>query len=179
MKKIFCFVLFLLFGIGVADASVVVKTDKGSRSYPDGSTLNIKAEKDMKISFYGVTVNVKKGEKVSLKCLIEDGEPVIYMSGDNIDNVAVNDNDFVSSKNAAMKVNAGSGDVEVLKGNFEVTDKKGSTAFLKKGSQFRVGVYQEPTVDVNRENMNDTESAEEERSYIEKIQETLSPSAPR
>ena len=65
----------------------------------------------------------------------------------------------------------------VVNGNFEVTDKKGETAFLKKGSQFKIDVYSEPEVDVNREQMNDTDSMEEERSYLEK--QTLSPSAPR
>ena len=177
MKKIIWFSLFLVLGVGLADASVVVKTDQGSRSYPDGSTLNIKAERDMKISFYGLTAKVKKGEKVSLKCLIEDGEPVMYVVGDNVDNFNLNKNDFVSSKSAAMKVNAQTGGVEVVNGNFEVTDKKGETAFLKKGSQFKIDVYSEPEVDVNREQMNDTDSMEEERSYLEK--QTLSPSAPR
>ncbi len=172
MKKIMVLGLLLLLSFSLAEASVVVKTDKGSRSYPDGSTLNIKAEKDMKISFYGVNVNVKKGEKVTLKCLIEDGEPVIYVIGDNVDNVSINNNEFVSSKGAAMKINANDGSAEVIDGKFEATDKKGNTAFLKKGSQFKLDVYSEPTVDVNKEQSNDTEHMEAERSI-------LSPSAPR
>lgn len=176
MKKIFGLALVLALSVGLADASVIVKTDKGSRSYPDGSTLNINAERDMTVSFYGVKVNVKKGEKLTLKCLVENGEPVIYVVGDNIDNVNINKNDFVSSKNAAMKINAEKGEGEVLKGNFEVTNNNGDTAFLKKGSEFSVGVFSEPTVDVNKEKMNETSYMEQERAIIEK--QTLSPSAP-
>ena len=117
---------------------------------------------------------ILKGAKIGKNCNICSGcfiENDVVI-GDNVDNVSINNNDFVSSKGAAMKINANDGSAEVVDGKFEATDKKGNTAFLKKGSQFKLDVYSEPTVDVNKEQSNDTEHMEAERSI-------LSPSAPR
>lgn len=173
MKKILAVALFLMLNISLASASVVVVTDQGSKAYPDGSTLNIKAEKDMDVVFYGVKASIKKGEKVSLKCLIEDGKPMFYVSGDEIKGLTINKNVFTASSSSAMKIDVENGDVEVLKGNVNVTDKKGNTAFLKKGSIGVVDVYVEPALGIGEAQNLKTSN------YIQAEKDVLSPSAPR
>lgn len=171
MKKILSIALFLLLNVSMVSAAIVVTTDQGKKSYPDGSTLNVKAEKDMNVLFYGVKMAVKKGENVSLKCLVEDGKPMVYVSGDEIKGIVVNNNTFFASTGAVMKVDGESGQVEVLKGNISVMDKKGNTAFLNKGSVYDVDMYPESMKDIS---VNQKDNTQEEKDTL-----MLSPSAPR
>ena len=152
--------------------NVVVSTDVGSKIYPVNSILKINAEKDMNISFFNITVLIKKGENVTVKCMAEDSMPMLYILGENFKNIDVNGNKFSSENYSIIKFDAETGRVEVLKGDVEITDSKGNTAFLKKNQNYKVEIYESPILNV-------TEQEQKKNNYIQEERDILSPSAPR
>ena len=172
MKKIFLvFALFLVF-VSASMAEIVVNAEGKVQKYPDGSTLNVVAAKNLIIDYYDIKIFVPKGERISIRCSEVDEGNSVYFSGEGFKNIKIGSNTISSDKPVSFVVTL-NGDLSVQKGNLVVNDQKGNVAILEQGNNYKVDTIINPS---------DTflpVSVVETGEYEQAERDILSPSSPR
>ena len=173
LRKILIFSMFLFLGVTSAVADIVVDAEGKIQKYPNGSTLNVSAAKNLYIEYYGVKVFVPKGEKISLRFSDKDEDNMIYGSGDKFNNIKIGDTALASESKTSFAVSQ-DGDLKVEKGSLIIKDTEENVAILSQGNSYKI------EMDSSSSDSFVPLSEPSQESY-EQVQKdlVLSPSAPR
>lgn len=174
MLKKFCLlsVLFFLCSTFVL-ADIIVDAEGKSQKYPDGSTLNVVAAKNIYIEYYGVKCFIPKGERLSLRCSNNEESNSVYCSGNKFKNIKIGDSTLTTDKVAVFVVSQ-NGVMRVETGAIVVKDNKGNIVILEQGYTYKINTEVNPTdsfIPVKKQS----------KQHYEQVQKDLilSPSAPR
>jgi hypothetical protein len=173
MKRIFLLLAFFLCCSSALMAEIIVNAEGKVQKYPDGSTLNVVAAKNLIVDYYGINVFVPKGEKISVRCSEVDEGNAVYCSGEGFKNVKIGSDTIYSDKEVSFVVTP-NGDLTVEKGNLVITNQKGNVAILEQGNTYKVDIALNPRdsfVPVSVTKVEAYEQAEKDS--------VLSPSSPR
>lgn len=176
MLKNYLFIcLFVCFVTTNLMAEIIVSANGKSQKYPDGSTLNVSAARDINIEYYGVNCFIPKGEKVSLRCSDKEDGYKIYFLGNKFKNIKIGDSVLTTDKTVSFVVSH-DGVINIESGSLVVKDEKDNVAILEPGNTYKVGFLSSSDVEssfVQIENQS--------QQQYEQMQEdiVLSPSAPR
>ena len=173
MKKFFLVCLLSLICYSALTAEIIVNAEGKVQKYPDGSTLNVVAAKNLIIDYYGVKIFVPKGERLSVRCSEADEGNAVYCSGDGFKNVKIGSDTIYSDKPVSFVINP-NGDLTVEKGNLVVTDQKGNVAILEQGNTYKVDVMINPDDSLVPVSVTKAEAYEQVEKDV-----VLSPSSPR
>lgn len=172
LKKFLMFALLLGVATTTVFADIVVKAEGKAQSYPDGSTLNVSAARDIAIDYYGVRCFIPKGQKLSLRCSGADQNNVVFCSGKNFKNIKIGNSTIVTDKEVSFSV-AQDGSLNIDSGAMVVKDNKDGIAILEQGNTYKVetGLNLSDSVFPVKEDNQKYEQVQKDR--------VLSPSAPR
>lgn len=167
------FAVFLFLFSTTVSADVIVDAEGKSQKYPDGSTLNIVAAKNIHIEYYGIKCFIPKGERISLRCSDKDEEHAVYFSGKEFKNIKLGDVTLTTDKVTVFVVSQ-DGVLRVETGTIVIRDKKGNIAILEQGNTYKVStniISSDSFVPVNKNSQQQYEQVQQDI--------ILSPSAPR
>ncbi len=173
MRKIFLICAFFLACSSALMAEIIVNAEGKVQKYPDGSTLNVVAAKNLIIDYYGIKIFVPKGERLSIRCSEADESNAVYCSGENFKNIKIGSDTIYSDKPVSFVITP-NGEMTVEKGNLVVTDQKGNVAILEQGNSYKVDVALNPSDSFVPVSVTKEEAYEQVEKDI-----VLSPSAPR
>ncbi|MCR4662402.1 MAG: hypothetical protein K5622_00760 [Endomicrobiaceae bacterium] len=173
LKKVFLFSLLLVLASTVSMAAINVDAEGKTQKYPDGSTLNVAAARNLFVEYYGVRVFVPKGEKLSLRCSAAEEDNNIFCSGNGFKNIKVGNSTLSTDKEAKFIISQ-NGEVKIESGSLVVRDKNDNVAILGAGSTYTIPVAsltEDSFINVSKQFENNYEQVLKDR--------VLSPSAPR
>lgn len=173
LKKLVVFSVFCFLGVTGAMADIVVDAEGKVQKYPDGSTLNVSAAKNIYTEYFGFKAFIPKGERISMRFSDKDENRMVYCSGNNFNNVKIGDTFFSTDKNTAFAISQ-DGNLKVEKGSLVVKDKDENVAILSQGNTYRINME----VPSSESFIVMSEPSEESYEQIQK-DIVLSPSAPR
>jgi hypothetical protein len=173
LKKFLLFSLFLVLASTSSMASISVDAEGKAQKYPDGSTLNVSAARNLYVEYYGVKVFIPKGEKLSVRCSGVEEDKNIYCSGDKFKNIKIGDSTLSTDKPTKFSISQ-DGEIKVEDGNLVVKDKKDNVVILSAGNTYKV-----PVLALNEDSFAAI-SKPNESNYEQVLKDrVLSPSAPR
>lgn len=173
LKKIYFFTLFLFLFSTTILADIIVDAEGKSQKYPNGSTLNIVAAKNIYVEYYGIKCFIPKGERISLRCSDKDEANAIYCSGSRFQNIKIGDSTLTADRVVVFVVSQ-NGTLSVESGTVVVKDGKENIVILEQGNTYRIGVNIVPSdafIKVNKQSQQQYEQVQKDI--------VLSPSAPR
>lgn len=173
LKKFLLFSLFLVLASTSSMASISVDAEGKAQKYPDGSTLNVAAARNLYVEYYGVKVFIPKGEKLSVRCSGVEEDKNIYCSGDKFKNIKIGDSTLSTDKPTKFAISQ-DGEIKVEEGNLVVKDKKDNIVILGAGNTYKVPVLtlnEDSFIAVSKPSQSNYEQILKDR--------VLSPSAPR
>ncbi len=173
LKKFLLFSLLLVLASTGSMAAIGVDAEGKTQKYPDGSTLNISAARNLFVEYYGVRVFVPKGEKLSLRCSGVEEDKNIYCSSDKFKNVKIGENTLSTDKKTRFAISQ-DGELKLEEGSLVVKDRNDNIVILEPGNVYKVPVL------ALMEDSFVTVSKPSENNYEQILKDTvLSPSAPR
>ena len=167
------FSLLLVLTSTVSMAAIIVDAEGKSQKYPDGSTLNVSAARNLYVEYYGIRVFIPKGEKLSVRCSDAQEDNNIYCTGDRFKNIKIGDSSLSTDKQTKFVINQ-TGEIKVESGNLVVKDKKDNIAILGAGNSYKVSVIaltEDSFISVSKTSQSNYEQIQKDN--------VLSPSAPR
>lgn len=167
------FVTFLFLFSTTLFADIIVDAEGKSQKYPDGSTLNVAATKNIYVEYYGIKCFIPKGERISLRCSDKDEDYAVYFSGKKFKDIKVANTTLTTDKISVFVVSQ-SGVLRVEAGTIVVRDKKENIAILEQGNTYKVNINIIPLDSFVPINKNSQQQYEQVQQDI-----ILSPSAPR
>lgn len=173
LKKFLLFSLFVVLASTSSIAAIGIDAEGKTQKYPDGSTLNISAARNLFVEYYGVRVFVPKGETISLRCSGVEEDKNIYCSGEKFKNVKIGDNTLSTDKHTRFSISQ-DGEIKLEEGSLVVKDKDDNIVILEPGNVYKVPVL------ALMEDSFITVSKPSQESYEQVLKDAvLSPSAPR
>ncbi len=173
LKKVLLFSLFLVLTSTSSMAAINVDAEGKSQKYPDGSTLNVSAARNLYIDYYGVSVFIPKGEKLSLRCADAEEGNSVFCSGDSFKNVKIGDSILSTDKETKFVISQ-NGEIKIESGDLVIRDKNDNVAILGSGSAYTlpiVSLINDSYISVSKQSESSYEQVQKDR--------VLSPSAPR
>lgn len=173
LKKVLLFSLFLALASTSSMAAINVDAEGKTQKYPDGSTLNVSAARNLYVEYYGVRVFVPKGEKLSVRCSGVEEDKNIYCSGNKFKNIKIGDVTLSTDKQTKFAISQ-DGEIKLEEGSLVVKDKKDNIVILGAGNAYKVPVL------ALMEDSFITVSRPSQSNYEQILKDSvLSPSAPR
>lgn len=174
MKKcLIAFFVILLFA-GISSADVLVRSESGAQKYPDGSTLNIDAVKNISIEYQNTVIFVPEGQKLSIRCAKANEDNRIFISGSDF-KIKIGSETINAKGNISFTIDSITGKLYVEKGDLEVADKDGNISFFSQGASYQlkldINSARDGFLPINLQKKSQYEQAEQDV--------ILSPSAPR
>lgn len=173
LKKLVLFTLLFGLTATAAVADIHINADGKSQKYPDGSTLNISAARNLTVDYYGVKCFIPKGQKISLRCSGVEENNSIFCSGKDFKGIKVGDATLVTDKEVSFTVSQ-DGTINVASGAMVAKDKSDNIVILEKGNSYKIDTplsLSNSMLPVNKGSNQQYEQVQKDR--------VLSPSAPR
>ena len=173
LKKFLLFSLFLLLASANSMAAIGVDAEGKTQKYPDGSTLNVSAARNLFVEYYGVRVFIPKGEKLAVRCSGIEEDKNIYCSGDKFKNIKIGSISLSTDKQTKFAISQ-DGEIKLEEGSLVVKDKDDNIVILDPGNVYKVPVL------ALMEDSFITVSKPSQSNYEQVLKDgVLSPSAPR
>lgn len=170
------FLLFtLLFGLTVvpAMADILISADGKTQKYPDGSTLNIAAARNITVEYYGLKCFIPKGQKISLRCSGLDESNTVFCSGKNFKDIKFGESTLVTDKDVSFTISQ-DGTINIASGAMVAKDKQDNIVILEQGNSYKIDTplsLSDSMFPINKK-------ADQQYEQVQKDR-VLSPSAPR
>lgn len=173
LKKVLLFSLFLVLASTNSMAAISVDAEGKTQKYPDGSTLNVSAARNLYVEYYGVRVFIPKGEKLAVRCSGIEEDKNIYCSGDKFKNIKIGNISLSTDKQTKFAVSQ-DGEIKLEEGSLVIKDKDDNIVILESGNIYKVPVL------ALMEDSFITVSEPSQSNYEQIVKDSvLSPSAPR
>ncbi len=173
LKKLVLFTLLFGLTATAAVADILINADGKSQKYPDGSTLNISAARNLTVEYYGVKCFIPKGQKISLRCSGVEENNALACSGKDFKGIKIGDATLVTDKDVSFTVSQ-DGTINIASGAMVAQDKNDNIVILEKGNSYKIDTplsLSESMLPVDKGSNQQYEQVQKDR--------VLSPSAPR
>jgi len=175
MKKcLFTFFVFLLF-VSISSADILVRSESGAQKYPDGSTLNIDAVKNISIEYQNTVIFIPEGQKLSVRCSQSDENNIIFINGTDLKDIKIGSDTINTKGPVSFTIDSVTGKLYIENGDLEIIDKDGNAAILSQGGSYQL------KLDVNSAKDGFLPISLQRKTQYEQAEQDiiLSPSAPR
>ena len=167
--------LTLLFGLTATAsmADILISADGKKQKYPDGSTLNIAAARNITVEYYGLKCFIPKGQKISLRCSGVEENNVVFCSGKDFKNIKFGESTLVTDKDVSFTVSQ-DGTINIASGAMVAKDKKENIVILEQGNSYKL----DTPLSLSESMLPGDKGSNQQHEQVQKDR-VLSPSAPR